>query len=178
MGLARNEQLFLGCCVQSNNVPSVFLEGKKKVLTFVLFLSFFPIGIVFTFTARRIAHTHQSLSFETTFNTMNAFSSNDSKPPSSGCSTPRHVTREEEKGGRFHFIPERMKKKSSRIDAAEAIKRLPPSKYTGWRSDRQKAEDARAKAKAEATRLKQKMEEDEKKKQKKCPELTQTRRCT
>ena len=67
--------------------------------------------------------------------------------------------------------------------ALELIKLMPKPKYTGWRSDRQKAEDARAEAKAaeakaeaeagkaeaEAApmRLNQKKEEDEKESQQK-----------
>ena len=152
--------------------------------TFLLFFLFpfssccFPIGLGFTLTARRSAHTHQSLSIKTTPGMMNAFSSNAPKPLSPGCLTARHVPRGEENTSTF---PIRSPKKGGGMStqrALELIRLMPKPKYTGWRSGRQKAEDARAKAKAEATRLKQKMEEDEKKKQKKCPELTQTRRCT
>ena len=71
--------------------------------TFLLFVSFstflpavFPIGIGFTLTARRSAHTHQSLSLETLFRIMNTFHSNAPKPLSPGYLTPRHVLRGEE----------------------------------------------------------------------------------
>ena len=81
---------------------------------------------------------------------MNTFSSNAPKPLSPGCLTPRHVPREEENTSTIPIRSPKTKKGGgmSTQRALELIRLTPKPKYTGWRSDRQKAEDARAEAKA------------------------------
>ena len=81
---------------------------------------------------------------------MNTFSSNGPKPLSPGYLTPRHVPREEENTSTIPIRSPKTKKGGgmSTQRALELIRLMPKPKYTGWRSDRQKAEDARAEAKA------------------------------
>ena len=124
-------------------------------------------------TARLSAHTHQSLSLETSVEAMKTRVSFKLCPsperPSPGCSTQCHVPREEEK----RTTPIRSRTHEEKVAAcrhtAEALNRIPLPDNNGWRSDRQKAQGARAKAKAEAeaVRLKQEKEEDEKDRNKK-----------
>ena len=81
---------------------------------------------------------------------MNTFSSNGPKPLSPGYLTPRHVPRGEENTSTIPIRSPKTKKEGgmSTQRALELIRLMPKPKYTGWRSDRQKAEDARAEAKA------------------------------
>ena len=79
---------------------------------------------------------------------MNTFSSNGPKPLSPGYLTPRHVPREEENTSTIPIRSSTKGRGMSTQRALELIRLMPKPKYTGWISDRQKAEDARAEAKA------------------------------
>ena len=115
---------------------------------------------------------------------MNTFHSNAPKPRSPGYLTPRHVPRGEENTSTIPNHSPTKGRGMSTQRALELIRLMPKPKYTGWRSDRQKAEDARAEAKAAEAKaeaeakkaeaeaapmrlMNQKKEEDEKERQQK-----------